>query len=178
MYSNSISRCAFQLMALTTRYASLTAALRDPNVSLVICERSVFSDKECFAAVNLTGESDRAAYAATHAALCGTLPSDLRNCTVLLDAPLNVIGQRIRKRARAGEEELKEEDDDKAGGGPGDEYLARLQKAHAAFFSGLDDSCKRKISALETPDEVARSVYQAICELDGEPSSPATIMAL
>ena len=45
MYSGAISRTAFQLMVLNTRAAWLAKALARPGVSVVVCERSIWSDK-------------------------------------------------------------------------------------------------------------------------------------
>ena len=206
MYTDRISRCCFQLMALTTRYTSLFRVLEErPEATLIITERSIFSDRYCFAAVNLSTAPDKACYDATHDALIASLPnSDADGCdlgTVLLEAPRATLNERIAKRGRAQEQEQRKADGavgdgDGAGGdaeaeavgGVPDAYLAKLDDAHADYY---DDHCshpaaKARIDATRSPAEVARAVIGAI---DGfvahyrhhrtapaaAPSAPATI---
>ena len=64
MYDGTLSHAAFQLTALTTRYAALAHALKVPGVELVIAERSLGSDRRVFAHTHL-GELEVRAYAAT-----------------------------------------------------------------------------------------------------------------
>eukprot|EP00966_Prymnesium_polylepis_P120113 2775752-Prymnesium_polylepis.1 len=85
-------------MVLNTRCAWLTKALAVPGVRVVICERSIWSDKAVFADVNITAAAERAAYSCTFEALCATLPP-VTHATILLDAPLDVILGRVQKRA-------------------------------------------------------------------------------
>ena len=47
MYSGAISRTAFQLMVLNTRCAWMAKAIAQPGVRVVVCERSIWSDKVC-----------------------------------------------------------------------------------------------------------------------------------
>jgi thymidylate kinase len=63
MYDGTLSHAAFQLTALTTRYAALAHALKVPGVELVIAERSLGSDRRVFAHTHL-GELEFRAYAA------------------------------------------------------------------------------------------------------------------
>ena len=85
MYTDTINRCAFQVMAVTTRYTSLLDAVLRSEAEVIITERSIFSDRACFAKVNLTaGSPDETAYGVTHDALVNSLPEDLRLGTVLL----------------------------------------------------------------------------------------------
>lgn len=83
MYDGSLSRCSFQLMALATRYAALLNTLAS-DATIIITERSIHSDRACFARVNLDSPADKAAYAATHDALCDALPKDIKVATVLV----------------------------------------------------------------------------------------------
>jgi deoxyadenosine/deoxycytidine kinase len=183
MYSNTISRCAFQLMALTTRYTALQKAL-ESDATVIITERSVHSDRYCFAAVNLDSEPDKAAYAATHDALIAALPADLRIGMVYLQAPREVLNQRIASRGRAAETEnttmqnpdgtpAADQDGAKADGGIPDEYLAKLDAAHAHYFTLCEPTCKQAIDATATPEAVAASVVAAIERIDADaPVSP------
>ena len=60
MYTNELDRCAFQLMAVCTRWSALVSTLEQSGADIIITERSVQSDRACFAAVNLTKAADQA----------------------------------------------------------------------------------------------------------------------
>lgn len=162
MYTDTINRCAFQVMAVTTRYTSLLDAVLRSEADVIITERSIFSDRACFAKVNLTaGSPDETAYGVTHDALVNSLPEDLRLGTVLLQAPRAVITERIAKRGRA-QEEAKDDGNGGSGGGIPDEYLAALDDAHAAYFASLPAATKALVDATQPPADVAAAVLSAI----------------
>lgn len=52
-YSGSLTKLEFQLIAMTTLVAPIAAALRTPGVELVISERSLMSNRDVFASLNL-----------------------------------------------------------------------------------------------------------------------------
>lgn len=161
MYSNTLSRCSFQLMALMTRYAVLQQAL-STDAELIITERSIFSDRHCFAKVNLeAGSADSVAYDVSHAAMCSTLPGGLRHGTVLLAASRSTVVSRIAKRGRAAENNTGDDSADEGCGIP-DAYLASLDDAHAAYFEMLDAPARARIDASATPTEVCAAVIAAI----------------
>ena len=181
MYENRISRCTFQLMALSTRYAGLLAAL-DSDADVIIAERSIESDRACFAEVNLDRAEDREAYAVAHDALRNALPKDLLLSTILLDAPRSVLMQRIAKRGRA-EEKLEklnaDEEDPVAAGGVPEEYLAKLDEAHEALYSKTDPSVRRRIDATQSADAVATAVLTCIDELcEAQHTLPAPVKSM
>ena len=157
MYRNDISRCAFQLMALTTRYTALVEALRS-EATVIITERSIHSDRFCFAQVNLESVPDKSAYDVTHDALLASLPSDLRHGAVFLAAPRTTLHERISRRARAAEQGAKDVNDDGEDGGDGggipDAYLAKLDAAHVAYMNTLNRNAKQAVDATATPEEV------------------------
>ena len=173
MYTGSIDRCSFQQMAVITRYGALQAALKS-GAKLVITERSIFTDRECFAKVGITQPADVAAYAVTHDALVANLPP-IRMATILLDAPVDVIQRRIRMRGRSSEQDLKAKEeaaargDDEAqlgDGGVPAAYLKLLQDAHVEYFASLGADEKRTVCATATPREVEEAVHKAIVELE------------
>lgn len=172
MYSNSISRCAFQLMAVTTRYTALLRAL-ESGASLIITERSLHSDRHCFASVNLQAAADISAYAVTHEALVNSLPDDISLGTVMLQVPRAVLHQRIAKRARAAEADAANDS-----GGIPDAYLERLDNAHARYYEMCEEGAKHAVDATAPPAQVAAAVIDAIEALDASksPSSPLSVM--
>jgi deoxyadenosine/deoxycytidine kinase len=176
MYTGRISRSAFQLMALTSRFGSLMKAL-STDATLIITERSCQSDKAGFAVVNLDRKCDQDAYQATYDALFASLPSDVRHGMVLLHAPLPVLNERISKRGRAAEDA----DSDEGAGVP-DEYLRRLDDAHRVFFEAYDPTVKRFVDATVSPTQVAQQVFIAIDEISEAARSachsPTSVMML
>ena len=176
MYTNTIDKCSFQQMAVITRFGALKRAI-ETGATLIITERSVYTDRECFAKVGVTSKDEIAAYAVTHDSLCQTLPADIKMATVLLEAPLDVIARRIRMRGRAAEQEATMEDDGGAeGGGVPDVYLQALQEAHAAYFASLGADEKVCVDATASPAKVEADVYAACVGFrKGASSSPATV---
>ena len=162
MYENRISRCSFQLMALTTRFATLQNVLRSSDADLVITERSIFSDRHCFAAVNLEkGSADVTAYNVTHDALVTALPAGLEHASILLAAPRSTVVTRIAKRGRAAENKTDEETD--KGCGIPDEYLASLDDAHASYFEDhVEASARHRVDATAMPADVCAAVLAVI----------------
>ncbi len=123
MYSGDLERCAFQQMALITRAAALQKALAT-DATLIITERSLESDRACFAQINLTKPCEVAAYAVTHDAVTSTFPP-ARHATILLEAPIAVTSERIRLRGRNAETQ----DEDGEAGVP-DECGGSILKAN------------------------------------------------
>ena len=158
MYSGTIDKCSFQQMAVITRFAALKKAI-ETGAKLIITERSIHTDRECFAKVGITTPSEAAAYAVTHDSLNQTLPRNLRMAAILLEAPLDVISKRIRMRGRSAEQA-----DDEEEGGVVDGYLEQLQQAHVAYFASLCEGEKLCVDATRSPDMVEASVFAAISQ--------------
>lgn len=166
MYSGQISLIAFQQMALSTRYADLLAALLTPNVQVVICERSIWSDQAIFADVNISDEYERSAYNISHSALCAALP-EVHRASILLDAPIETLISRVQARNREGESD---------GGGLTVEYLEKLQHAHRLYFDSVQET-KRQVLATGTPGQVLNSVCKVISDMRFSPGhSPTSVM--
>ena len=170
MYENRLSRCSFQIMALATRFSPVLRAL-STSAELIITERSIYSDRACFAKVNLMpGSTDHTAYAVAHDALCAALPEEIRRGTILLDAPRAALAERIAKRGRAAENAEADEKSDgesEAAVGVPDAYLADLDEAHAAYFESCDPSARYLIDASSAPDVVFAKVLRAIEHIEG-----------
>ena len=161
MYEDRISRCTFQLMALSTRFGPLLSAIAS-GATTIITERSVFSDRACFAKVNLTaGSAGEDAYAAAHDALCAALPPGISKATILLEAPRAILNRRIAKRGR----EAEGGGDEAEGGGIPDAYLDALDEAHVAYYEECEPSARRRVDATATPDAVCTAVLTAIDQL-------------
>ena len=125
------------------------------------CPPQIFSDRYCFAQVNLSSAADIAAYAVTHDALVASLPSDVCLGTVLLQAPRSIVTARIAARGRA-QEEAKDDGKGGKGGGIPDEYLASLDDAHCSYYAKCDPDTKECIDATQSRGEVSAAVIAAI----------------
>ena len=102
MYASRLDTCAFQLMALTTRFAALDAALKGPE-DILIVERSLEEDRHIFARQLLApGSAEMRAYTLAWDALqrCMTPHTPIY---IFLDASADLAMSRIRSRGRAAE---------------------------------------------------------------------------
>ena len=88
----------------------------------------------------------------------------MRHATVLLDAPLGVICERIRRRGRDAE---KETDAGKAS--VPHAYLQDLQAAHEEYYASLPAAEKRLVRATTEPEAVAEEVPSAPASPSGSP---------
>jgi len=127
LYGGGLAGVGFQLAALVTRFAGLRAA-EASGARVVITERSMFSDRGVFATMLLEGVDLRAYVVAYDALLAGM--DDVPTSTVLLRAHLPELVRRVERRGRAAERRH-------SGGGVGEDYLARVEAAHDAYFAGL-----------------------------------------
>ena len=127
---------------------------------VVICERSIWSDKAVFADVNITDKAEKATYACTFEAPVRTLPP-VRHATVLLDAPLEVCLARMQKRSRAAETDVVAVEGEESMGGVDAGYLSQLSASHHAYLRACEGP-KRLVDATASPPEVANAVWAAI----------------
>ena len=104
-YSNGVTSLEFQLVALATLTAPILKALHQPHVTMVISERSPLSNIEVFAKMNLT-EADFTCYQLAYNALIAAMPEGVEQATIYLDAPDDVVVQRIAARGREEESNL------------------------------------------------------------------------
>ena len=98
-YEGDMTSLEFQLVALTTLTAPILKWLHTPGISMVISERSPLSNIEVFAKINLKG-ADFDSYKLAYAALVAAMPEDIEYVTVYLDAPVEVVVQRVDSRGR------------------------------------------------------------------------------
>ena len=103
-YAGEMSALEFQLAALTTIYAPFARAINTPNVKVVITERSLLSNLEVFAKMNLSGHGLRD-FTTVYDALQSTLPAR-RELVLYLEASPDVLTERIAKRGRPEEAAL------------------------------------------------------------------------
>ena len=180
-YDGSLSYIAFQLTVLATRYAEVSRALRKPGLKMAICERSMFSDKQIFAAERFASDpKQKAAYETAFDALIGSLPRNLRTATVLLDAPVDVVAKRVKTRSRSAEctDDAANDDGTEKETGVSTEFLASLDRAHDAYYKTLEGP-KARICAGGAPGDVKRLVLEAIEGFKAEtlPPPPARSLA-
>ena len=148
MYDNQLPSGVFQQMALMTRAASILKALRLPGVHTIITERSPFSDLHVFAKTTLSGLTLQA-YELTYEELMSTLPGiDLH--VILLDAPIEVLLQRIESRSRVAEKNI------------GKKYLEHLADAHSRFFAEVNAVSRHRVNAVDSPSQILENVYTII----------------
>lgn len=119
-YGGLINRAVFQLTVLVSLAAPLIAALRDPSVTVIVSERSPWSNYAVFARANLVDPLEMQAYEyafeCVMSAICSQLKLHVDFVYLFLEVP--VAQQRIRERGRECE------------GGVQDAYLEVLKRAH------------------------------------------------
>jgi deoxyadenosine/deoxycytidine kinase len=187
MYNNTISASTFQLAVAPARLASLVAALHEPNVRVILFERSPWSERIMFANTNLNDGDLRAynyAQKSTMNALFSTVKVEVGLVFIHLTLPSEEIMHRITYRNRPEEATLSRD------------YIERLQTAEmnmerALAQEGYDiktlTGTVRHVycSALPTPDKVAAQVAATIrnilesqttyeCFFDDQPHPPPT----
>ena len=93
----------------------------------------------------------------------------MRLASILLDAPVEVLLERVSARARAAET-------DGEGCGIPVEYLERLQAAHAGFYELHAAGMKQRVMATCGAEDVLAKVGHAIGQMRLGPGSPASVM--
>ena len=158
MYNKSLSSAVFQLTALTTRFGGLLTALADPEVAIVVTERSMRSDYQVFAESNLEDQVELAAYRVAYEHLRQAIPEDVVEATVYLAAPnTDIVRNRIRNRGRPEEQNIPET------------YLEALSDAHERMFQAITHH-KLRVDASQPPEVVAQEVIAFVKSLSAESS--------
>jgi deoxyadenosine/deoxycytidine kinase len=127
-YDGTLNKAVFQHAVLMSLAAPLLRALHDPDVQLVISERSPWSNRAVFARCNLTDARELAAYEYTFSKVLESL-CDRPVCVdfVYLNVDAKVALDRMRERGR------------KAEHGITLTYLDVLKRAHDALVA--DPTC-------------------------------------
>ena len=151
-YDEKMSALEFQLVALTTLYSKLAQSLVDPRVRVVVTERSLRSNLEVFAELNLQG-SAIIDYRIAFDALAAALPP-CPEVIFYLRAEPTCLQQRVQARGRAEEATLDES------------FHVTLTEAH-------DRMCARHprvvvIDAQRNATEVAQAGVDAMSGILGE----------
>lgn len=166
MYSGALNAGTFQHCALMSRMAHLLRAASNPNVRLLVTERSHVSDREVFARQTLSPAELRA-YELTYAELAKTLPRELAIGFVHLTCSPEQQIERVRLRNRTSETS--------EGAKVDIAYLHALEERHAAFLNA-PGTLKRTVDASESRGRVADAALAAVREVMqelgvGEPAS-------
>ena len=105
MCDGELDACAFQLMALVARFASITTAMQSKHVQVVVTERSWLSEYFVFARASLSGIQLRA-YEYTLSKLQKALEHSVcvEMTMVLLKCQTDVSTQRMASRSREAED--------------------------------------------------------------------------
>lgn len=149
MYSGAISKLAFQVIALNTRYGPLARSFHDPHYNVFITERSLGSDMDVFARVNLDPVTEWPDYKLASDEIQGAMPTSVREVTIFLDASDEEVMNRIHERQRDEEKAIPME------------YLALLRKAHDAFYTSIRHE-KVRVDSSRDASSVAAEVVAIV----------------
>ena len=168
MYDGSLSPLEFQLVALSTGFGGLAPLLYRRDVRLIITERSPFSDKHVFAKTTIGNEEENQrdayqAYSAAYDQLIQIVPSHVDVVHVMLHAPTSVVLERIGKRDRPEEREIKES------------YLEKLDNAHSEWLKSVPASSVEHVDCARSADDIAQDVLAIIERRSG--FGPAPVVA-
>jgi thymidylate kinase len=131
LYDGTVSTLAFQLLALLTFklpvFRALREALDQPGVRVLVVERSLRSQRDVFAALNLT-EAEQKIYELPHVGVDSELrqllqPGKAREATALLEVDVDTLMARIKTRGRPEEQAI-----------PRD-FHERLSKQHQVLWA-------------------------------------------
>lgn len=125
MYSGDISKGEFQHMALMSLSGDLLKTLARGPYSVIITERSPWSNYHTFGKANLEGRSFDL-YQHTWERVLAGLPSELQVRHLYLRTPVETIMQRVAERGREAEQGIPAE------------YHQKIHETHEAWFKLAD----------------------------------------
>ena len=160
-YDNKITSGEFQQIVLSSLAAEMFTALLKPGVRIVISERSVYTNS-IFAKVNLTGIS-KSGYDLTRDEMLRALGLDDGRAEyhmIYLKAPVEVVLQRISRRARESETSIK------------CDYLTKIEKEHEKHAQSM--SACTIINANDSLSSVIGAVKERIRALVEDWLNPQT----
>lgn len=154
LYDGTLHKGLFQACALMPQIANLHRALQDPNVELVVTERSPWSNFHIFAEANLDA-THLNAYEYVFMGMVELLkPFDLRVHMVFLDVPPETAMERLLSRARASEKTVAAE------------YIRLLDVHHRKFMEEVSEVEGATFCACHTvPPASEQDVVDAIAGL-------------
>ena len=148
-YAGEMSPLEFQMAALVTLYAPFAQAMATPGIRVVVTERSLRSNLEVFARLNLHAEA-LTDFCTTYDALLSTLPPR-REVLIYLQAHPDLLVERVLERGRPEETAL-----DAA-------FHARLIQQHDAMCANHQEVVY--IDAQHSPEHVAHLGGQFLASL-------------
>ena len=150
-YRGTLSRLEFQLIAMSTLVLPVIRALHAPGVRLVISERSLRSNREVFAVLNLSEQALVGLDLLYHALEAATPVH--HEATLYLDASASTLRRRVEARGRQEE------------GALGLDFHMKVKERHDQMFAAIDRP-KAKINAEGDALGVARDVRRHVRRLD------------
>jgi len=148
-YAQKLSPLAFQMTALSTRFAALAEALYTPGVYTYVAERSLSSDKGIFAKLFLKEPHEMTCYNLHYDSLARSLPCDMDRVTIYLITPPALAHERITLRGRESEKGIT------LG------YLEDLNRAHDDYYDKLPGR-KFRVDASEPTKKIVEKVNAII----------------
>ena len=164
MYDGSLSKAVFQQTAAMTRWSAIVGLLISRTCGIVFVERSPFSDRDVFAKLNVTDESEWAAYGVMHDNMLKHIISDTvqaRFSTAWMTCDIATAQMRIETRDR--KSETTEDTLQFAG------YLADLQQAHEDMFASTTWDKLRMEVANTSPEQLADELLHFMTTLVARP---------
>ena len=157
LYSD-IKRYAFrfQMMAYITRLKKIREALSNPNVKIVITERCLLTDARVFAKMLYDSKHIECDEYAIYTRWFDEFAKEIEpSCIIYFKASTNVCMNRIKKRGRAGEQDMQYE------------YLDNCNTYHDNWLVSdpLNTIPTLILNANEENGDYSRHIYDYICEI-------------
>ena len=157
LYSD-IKRYAFrfQMMAYITRLKKIKEALANPNVKIVITERCLLTDAHVFAKMLYDSKHIEHDEYAIYTRWFDEFSREIEpSCIIYFKASTNVCMNRIKKRSRAGEQDMQYE------------YLDKCNMYHDTWLVSdpLNTIPTLILNANEENGDYSRHIYDYICEI-------------
>jgi len=146
----------FQMMAYITRLKKIKEALANPNVKIVITERCLLTDAHVFAKMLYDSKHIEYDEYAIYTRWFDEFSKDVEpSCIVYFKASTNICMNRIKKRSRAGEQDMQYE------------YLDKCNTYHDNWLiSDPQNAIPTLIlNANQENNDYSRQIYEYICEI-------------
>jgi len=146
----------FQMMAYITRLKKIKEALANPNVKIVITERCLLTDAHVFAKMLYDSKHIEYDEYAIYTRWFDEFSKDIEpSCIVYFKASTIICMNRIKKRSRAGEQDMQYE------------YLDKCNTYHDNWLiSDPQNAIPTLIlNANEENNDYSRQIYEYICEI-------------